>query len=387
MVSIRPFVLVVVCTLSVATATWLVFNQDVPELQSNNLSISEDILQLDNQTFALVKKPREFYFPDDHGPHLKFRTEWWYFTGNVVSSVGEHYGYQFTIFRQANGESVKKTDSDWESNQLYMAHMALTDTENNNFYSDEIFARGAAGLAQVVASPFSAHVDHWSATGKLIPDCTGCLELNIRAEGDGFAIDLDLKSIKPVVYQGDRGFSQKGNTPGNASHYYSLTRMETRGEISIGETTKAVKGLSWMDHEWSTSALDDQLVGWDWVSLQFDDGRELMYYQLRTEDGKAFETSEGTLIDEIGGTERLIVENVEFNPTRIWKNPDTNVSYPVAWTLNIPDKNLFLEIEPVIETQEHDSIFRYWEGAVNVVGTEGTKRIAGSGYLELVGYE
>lgn len=387
MVSIRPFVLVVVCTLSVATATWLVFDQDVPETQSNDLSISEDILQLENQTFALVKKPREFYFPDDHGPHLEFRTEWWYFTGNVVSSVGEHYGYQFTIFRQANGESANETGSDWESSQLYMAHMALTDTENNNFYSDEIFARGAAGLAQVVASPFQAHVDHWSVTGNLTSDCTGCLELNIRAEGDGFAIDLDLKSIKPVVYQGDQGYSQKGNTPGNASHYYSLTRMETRGEISIGEKTKAVKGLSWMDHEWSTSALDDQLVGWDWVSLQFDDGRELMYYQLRTEDGKAFETSEGTLIDEIGGTERLIMENVEFNSTRIWTNPDTNVSYPVAWTLNIPDKNLFLEIEPVIDAQEHDSIFRYWEGAVNVEGMEGTNRIAGSGYLELVGYE
>ncbi len=387
MVSTRSLILVVVCTLSIATATWLVFNQDVPELQSNDLSISEDILQVENHNFALVKQPREFYFPDDHGPHLEFRTEWWYFTGNVISSEGEHYGYQFTIFRQANGESTNMTGSDWESNQLYMAHMALTDAENNNFYSDEIFARGAAGLAQVVATPFSAHVDHWSVTGNLISDCTGCLDLNIRAEGDGFAIDLDLKSIKPVVYQGDRGFSQKGNAPGNASHYYSLTRMETQGKISVGGRVEVVNGLSWMDHEWSTSALDDQLVGWDWVSIQFDDGRELMYYQLRTEDGKSFETSEGTLIDEIGGTDRLKREDVEFNPTRNWTNSGTSVSYPVAWTLKIPDKSISLEIEPVIDAQEHNNVFRYWEGAVNVDGMEGTKRIAGSGYLELVGYK
>ncbi len=387
MVSIRPFVFVAVCMLSVAMAMWLIFNPDVPESQSNDLSISDDILRLDNHNFALVKQPREFYFPDDHGPHLEFRSEWWYFTGNVVSSNGGHFGYQFTIFRQANGESAIRTRSDWESNQLYMAHMAVTDTGNSSFYSDEIFARGAAGLARVVASPFSAHVDRWSATGKLISDCTGCLELNLRASGDGFAIDLDLKSIKPLVYQGDRGFSQKGNAPGNASHYYSLTRMETKGEISIGGMTEAVNGLSWMDHEWSTSALDNQLVGWDWVSLQFDDGRELMYYQLRTEDGNAFETSEGTLIDEIGSTERLMKEDVEFNSMRTWTSPDTNVSYPVAWTLQIQDKNLSLEIEPVMDAQEHDNIFRYWEGAVNVVGTEGTKRIVGSGYLELVGYE
>ena len=387
MASIRPAIFAVICVLLVTAALWIFYSPDPPELESSNLSISEDILQLDNQNFALVRGPREFNFPNDHGPHLEFRSEWWYFTGNVVTSNGEHYGYQFTIFRQANGESKRKTHSDWESNHIYMAHMALTDAANNKFYSDEIFARGAAGLAQVVASPFSAHVDHWSATGRLINDCTGCMALNLRAEGDGFAIDLDLKSIKPVVYQGDRGFSQKGNTPGNASHYYSLTRMETKGNISVRGTIEAVNGLSWMDHEWSTSALDDQLVGWDWVSLQFDDGRELMYYQLRTEDGKAFETSEGTLVDEIGGTERLIKENVEFNSTRTWTNPSTNVSYPVAWTLKIPDKNLSLMIEPMIDAQEHDNIFRYWEGAVNVVGMEGTKRIAGSGYLELVGYE
>lgn len=375
-----------VCVLSVAAATWVLLRPDAPQPRPARLSITEDILQLDDHDFAVVNEPREFVFPEDHGPHPEFRTEWWYFTGNTVSSDGKHYGYQFTIFRQANAKAKTETGSEWETNQIYMAHVALTDTSGNKFHSDEIFARGAAGLARVSASPFVAHVNHWSAEGNLISDCTGCLQLKLQAKADGFSIDLNLKSVKPVVYQADRGYSQKGHAPGNASHYYSLTRMETSGHIHIGDRAEAVSGLSWMDHEWSTSALDDQLVGWDWVSLQFDDGRELMYYQLRTQDGNAFGTSEGTLVDKNGGTERLRIHEIEFQPVRNWTNPHTRVSYPVSWTLNIPNRNLSLEIEPVIDNQEHDRIFRYWEGAVKVAGREGADRIVGSGYLELVGY-
>ena len=382
----RSVIVIAAFVLTVVAVYWYSLIQNPMESESNTLSIAEDILQSENQEFAKVTAPRDFIFPQDHGPHLDYRSEWWYFTGNVVATNGERYGYEFTVFRQASDNSDLETLSKWETDQIYMAHLTLTDAGHRKFYSEERFSRGALGLAQATASPFLAQVGDWSASGSLVSDCTGCLELEIQAAGDGFAINLDLKSLKPVVYQGDRGFSQKGDTIGNASHYYSLTRLETVGEISINGTSKTVTGLSWMDHEWSTSALGDKFVGWDWVSLQFDDGRELMYYQLRTKDGTTSETSEGTLVNRDGTSERLMRERVRFNPTRTWTSQLTDVVYPVAWNLEIPDKNLSLKIEPIIDYQEFDNIFRYWEGAVDVSGTDGTSKIAGSGYLELVGY-
>ena len=361
--------------------------KDPPQSGSYTLSIAEDILQSDDQNFAKIMAPRRFKFPEDHGPHLDYRTEWWYFTGNIGTTNGDRYGYEFTVFRQASSKDKKKTISQWETNQTYMAHLTLTDATNKKFYSDERFSRGALGLAHATASPFSAQVGDWAASGSLVSACSGCLELSIQAAGDDFAIDLDLKSLKPVVYQGDRGFSQKGESVGNASHYYSLTRLETVGEITINGASKPVTGLSWMDHEWSTSALGDKLVGWDWVSLQFEDGWELMYYQLRTKEGTASQTSEGTLVSREGISQRLMTEQVRFIPTRTWTSQMTGIDYPVEWTLEIPDRSLSLKIKPIIDNQEHGNVFRYWEGAVDVSGTDGTKRISGRGYLELVGYE
>ena len=383
----RSVIVIAAFVLTVVAVYWYSLIQNPMESESNTLSIAEDILQSENQEFAKVTAPRDFIFPEDHGPHLDYRSEWWYFTGNIMATDGERYGYEFTVFRQASDNFEKMTLSHWETNQIYMAHLTLTDAGDRKFYSEERFSRGAVGLAQATASPFLAQVGDWSASGGLISDCTGCLELNIQASGDGFAVNLDLKSLKPVVYQGDRGFSQKGDAIGNASHYYSLTRLETVGEISINGISKTVTGLSWMDHEWSTSALGDKFVGWDWVSLQFDDGRELMYYQLRTKDGIASETSEGTLVNRDGTSERLMRERVQFNPTRTWTSQHTGAVYPVAWTLEIPDKNLSLRIEPIIDHQEFGNLFRYWEGAVDVSGTDGSSNIAGNGYLELVGYE
>ena len=373
--------------LSVAVVLFYSLEKDSIDSVTTSFSISEEILQSDSQEFAFVTEPREFQFPEDHGPHMEYRTEWWYFTGNVTAANGNRYGYQFTVFRQASGNKELKTGSEWETDQMYMGHLALTDVNRMNFYSEERFARGGLGLAQASASPFSAQIDSWSAKGRSIPDCEGCLELSIQATGDNFSIDLDLRSIKPVVYQGDQGFSQKGETEGNASYYYSLTRMETTGEVTIDGTGNPVSGLSWMDHEWSTSALGNELVGWDWVSLHLDDGRDLMYYQLRKKDGTAFLTSEGTLVDENGNSTRLMRENVKFEPIRKWKSSKTNIEYPVAWTLAVPGDELSLKVVPVVDDQEHENIFQYWEGAVTVEGTSNNQRIEGTGYLELVGYE
>ncbi len=385
---LRPIViLTVICVMAIVFVWHRMGNQGALNPQPPGLSIARNVLQNEDQDFAVVTGPRKFEFPEDHGPHFEYRSEWWYFTGNLVAGNGDEFGYQFTVFRQANRASDKLTKSEWEASQIYMAHLALTDRREYAFYSDERFARGALGFGRVSATPFSAQVDRWSATGRENTACQGCLDLHIEANGEGYSIDLNLESIKPVVYQGNRGFSQKGSEAGNASHYYSLTRLKTDGVVSIGNESISVSGLSWMDHEWSTSALGNELAGWDWVSLQFTDGRDLMYYQLRTKQGDAFRTSEGTLIDQSGASERLTRDSVIFEPTRHWVSDRTGIRYPIAWSLEIPERNLSLQIEPLMDAQEHDSLFRYWEGAVRVTGQDSAGQIDGVGYLELVGYE
>lgn len=366
---------------------WLGAQTEPAPTDVEGLSISRDILGSTNDKFSMVIAPRPFKFPEDHGAHTDYRSEWWYFTGNLADSNGNEYGYQFTVFRQAIDTEENLTDSDWETNQIFMAHLGLTDVQTGKYFTSERFSRGAAGLAGAVASPFRVWVENWIAAGDLTDQCTGCLSLSIQAENDQFSISLQLSSEKPIVYQGDNGFSQKGDARGNASHYYSLTRLNTQGSVRVAGTESEVVGTSWMDHEWSTSALGENLSGWDWFALQFEDGRDLMFYQLRTNTGDAHSTSEGTMVDAQGKSTRISHDEVQLEATRHWTSEQTGVAYPLAWTMAFPKLGLELEVEPIIDNQERNDTFRYWEGAVRVVGREYGKPITGVGYLELVGYE
>ncbi len=224
------------------------------------------------------------YFHATTAPHPEFKTEWWYFTGNLRTAEERRFGYQLTLFRVAVTPEPPASESAWATNQTYMAHFAVTDVAADGFYHDERFARGALGLAGVNPRPFRAWLEDWHVTedtGSVARGCEGCLNLRISAGNDDADIALSLTSVKPAARHGDNGLSQKSGTAGNASYYYSLTRLATTGTVRIGRQTHTVTGNSWFDHEWSTSALEDDQAGWDWFSLQLSGQDELMLFKLR----------------------------------------------------------------------------------------------------------
>jgi len=379
-----PVVLLVVVLLS---ALFACTTSRSDEAIDSNLSLAE-AMGGDTTGYARADAVRDFVFPDDHGPHPAFKTEWWYYTGNLEAENGRRFGFQFTLFRialtppDADADSIDSTvrATDWATNQLYMGHFAVSDVGGEQFYAAERFSRGAAGLAGAQSPPFRVWLEDWETSG----DSTG-FPMRVRAAQDGAALDLMLDPVKPLVFQGDRGLDPKGDEPGNASYYYSATRMAATGTVTVAGETFDVEGLAWMDREWSTSALGDDQVGWDWFALQLDDGRDLMYYQLRTQDGTPDPESDGVLVGEDGTKTPLYRDDVTLEVTDTWTSP-LGGTYPSGWRLRVPAQDLDLTITPYFEAQELDVSVRYWEGAVRVDGTANGQPIRGSGYVELTGY-
>jgi predicted secreted hydrolase len=330
--------------------------------------------------FARAIAPRDFNFPRDHGPHPEYATEWWYYTGNLDAQDGRHFGFQLTFFRSALAPAAPVRSSDWATTHIYMAHFALADVAGQRFYAFERFSRAAAGLAGAQAEPFRVWLEDWSAAA----GGPSGEQMQLRAAQDGITVDLALAASRPVVLQGERGLSQKGAEPGNASYYYSLTRMETQGAISVGGQRYSVRGLSWMDHEFGTGALDRSAVGWDWFAIQLDDGRDLMYAQLRI--GGDRRTALGLLIAADGSTRSLDMGKVVFDVLDRWQSQRSGASYPSAWRLQIPSAGLDLHITPYLADQELPLTVTYWEGAIKIGGTADGRPASGSGYVELTGY-
>jgi predicted secreted hydrolase len=354
-----------------------------PEPPTAGLDITEILGGGDSGGFARALAPRHFGFPEYHGPHPGFRAEWWYFTGNLSADGGRQFGYQLTFFRNALTADPQARESAWATSQVYMAHFAVTAPGDaaGGFFSHERFARGAGGLAGAELGPFRVWLEDWSAEGGgNIPP------LRLRAAAEEVALDLRLAAGKPPVLQGDRGLSRKGQEPGNASYYYSLTRLPSDGRIVLRGEVYEVAGLSWMDREWSTSSLDKGVVGWDWFSLQLDDGRDLMAYQLRRADGSADPLSAGALVAADGGARTLAGADYRIEPLATWRSPKTGRAYPSRWHLALPAERLELEIEPLLADQELDHSFVYWEGAVRFRGHAAAAPVTGRGYVELTGY-
>ena len=348
------------------------------------LSISQALNGIENADFARVLAPRDFSFPEDHGPHPEYAIEWWYFTGNLDSDRSRHFGFELAIFRIALGPEPRDRGSGWATSQLYLGHFALTDVDNDRFYSFERFSRQALDLAGATFSEeqkFRVWLESWSAEleGSARPT------VRLRAREENIAIDLTLESAKPLTLQGEGGFSQKGAALGNASYYYSITRMPTTGTLSIGQQSFQVKGTSWMDREWSTSALAHDQVGWDWFALQLSDGRDVKIYQLRLQDGGIDPHSSGAIIGADGSMFPLAWDDVEIQALDYWESPRGG-SYPSEWRLNIPSAAIDLVVSPYIKNQELDVSVRYWEGAVQLSGTSYGQPISGSGYVEMTGY-
>ncbi len=350
--------------------------------QTTNHAVINTLTAGASEGYAKVLAPRPFSFPADHGPHDDYKTEWWYFTGNLKDASGRRFGYELTFFRISLSPVKPQSSSAWRTNQIYMAHFALTDADTGRFHAFERFSRGAAGLAGASKEKLHIWLDDWSITPVEGTD----FPLRLQAHEKQIRLDLTLSPAKPIVLQGDRGFSKKGAGPGQASHYYSFTRLPTTGTLQIGNHFYSVAGNSWMDREWSTSALSKDQAGWDWFALQLSDGYDVMFYRLRLKNGQTDSHSAGTLIDVKGGLARLDHNNVSIQPLATWQSPQTGIEYPAKWRLQVPQYDLDLTIEPVIPNQELNLTFKYWEGAVNIQGRHRGKPVSGQGYVELAGY-
>ncbi|MCO4812232.1 MAG: carotenoid 1,2-hydratase [Gammaproteobacteria bacterium] len=330
--------------------------------------------------FARALEPREFVFPADHGPHPEFRNEWWYVTGNLDDEDGKRFGFELTIFRFALAPSVAESTSRWRTENVYISHLAITHVEDERFYVAQRYSRGALGLAGAQAAPFRVWIDDWSIAKR--PDSDAW---QLTASDGDFGIDVELRALQPPILNGIDGLSKKSAEPGNASYYYSITRLGTRGTIRIGEREYTVSGLSWLDREWSTSALAAEQVGWDWFALQLSDGSDLMFYSLRKKDGTQHAASAGTFLATNPNSSHLDADDVEITVLDTWRSPGGG-AYPSKWRLAVPRFGLDLTVEPVIPDQELFTTVRYWEGAVDVDGTHDGAAISGRGYVELAGY-
>ncbi len=334
--------------------------------------------------FSRVYGPSEIVFPRDLGSHDTYQTEWWYYTGNLETANGRPFGFQFTIFRRAltpPTENVALTNSsNWRSNQVYFAHFTVSDVEKQDFYPTERFSRGAAGLAGAEASPYRVWLEDWSATQ------LESGQVQLVAKTDDVALNLLLQETLPPILQGDRGYSVKGSEPGNASIYYSIIQQHTQGTITVGDEVFPVKGLTWKDHEYSTSILSPGTIGWDWFSLQFDEGEALMLYLLRQEDGTINPASGGTFISADGTVQQLNHQDWQLQVLDTWKSPTSQGEYPAQWQLEIPQLDLTLKGKPLMANQELNLSTVYWEGAVEFQGHQAENPVTAKGYVEMTGY-
>jgi predicted secreted hydrolase len=336
----------------------------------------------DTSGFARADGPRLLAFPADYGPHPDFQTEWWYYTGNLEAEGGRHFGYQLTFFRRALLPPTNHPQrlSDWGSSQVYMAHFAMTDVSAGRYQAFERLQRGAAGLAGAQAVPFQVWLEDWSGV-ETAPNV-----YHLHAAQDNLQLDLTLTDVGGPVLQGEQGYSQKGPQPGQASYYYSLPHLASDGTVQVGQSTHIVVGLSWMDHEFSTSALAHDQVGWDWFSIQLSDGSELMVFQIRKPDGSLDPFSGGTWIAQNGETQHLSQNEFKIQALGTWKSPHSGATYPALWSVKVPQLGLDLQIDPWLADQELNVSYSYWEGAGHVQGQRLGQPVTGNGYVELTGY-
>lgn len=332
--------------------------------------------------YVSATAPRTFSFPADHGPHPGFRNEWWYLTGNLDALDGERFGFELTIFRFLLApHNERPVMSRWQSDEVYIGHFAISDVRNTQFHVAQRVSRGSMGLAGARAQPLRIWVEDWSLAA--MPDAPHTWR--VTAGDQDLSLDLRLTPQKPPVLNGQDGLSRKSAEAGNASYYYSMSRLQSEGSLQIGAQRFTVSGASWLDREWSSSALSKEQSGWDWFALQLEDGTDLMYYQLRRLDGSRDPLSAGTWIDSEGIAKHLDADDVEIVVTDFWKSP-LGGRYPAGWRLTLPGIDLRLEVAPAINNQELNTTVRYWEGAVDVSGARNGNRLGGRGYVELTGY-
>ncbi|HEY1233077.1 MAG TPA: lipocalin-like domain-containing protein [Candidatus Binatia bacterium] len=326
---------------------------------------------------------RKITFPEDHYSHPNFKTEWWYYTGHLETESGTRYGYQVTFFRFGLRDRQNEAKEKPPFSELYMAHFALSDINGKEFRYRERINRGYNGKAGAATDRYLVWNEDWKVAGDHNNH-------KIQVSDRGAELQLNLKSLKPPVLHGSNGLSQKAAGEGRASYYYSLTRMQTDGALTIDGKTEKVRGLSWMDHEFGSNQLGEDQVGWDWFSIQLDDRTELMLYLMRRKDGTVDPHSSGTLVKADGLMRHLKLNEYRVEVLGRWRSPASGADYPMRWRVTIPAEQVELEINPAFQNQElitnRSTRVTYWEGAVDVGGTARGKSVSGAGYVEMTGY-
>ncbi len=353
--------------------------QTPPAAELQEVDYSPEILE----GFTYADGSRRLTFPADFGAHPDFRTEWWYYTGNLTTPNSRPFGFELTVFRVGLVPPTfdMPDDSAWYGDSLYFAHFALSDIAANEFHAYERYSRPGPGLAGAQASPYRVWLEDWGIAE------TGKDSYHLQAAQGGIAIDLNLTDEMGIILHGEDGYSRKGREATNASYYYSQPRLRAEGTVRVQGETHQVSGLAWKDHEFSTGILDKEQIGWDWFSLQFDNGQALMLFQLRETGGAASDSSSGTFIDAGGVSKSLQNENFRITVLDQWLSPHTGGVYPSAWQIQLEEPACLLEIRPWMADQEVNfPAVTYWEGAVRFEGTCAGKPVKGNGYIEMTGY-
>lgn len=333
--------------------------------------------------FTVADGSRPLTFPADFGAHPDFRTEWWYYTGNLATADGRPFGFELTIFRVGliPPTTPLPEDSAWYDHSLYFAHFAISDIAANTFYAYERYARPGPGLSGAQGSPYRVWLEDWQVV-ETAPNAH-----RLQASQDAIALDLTLTDALGVILHGENGYSRKGQSPTNASYYYSQPRLRAQGTLQVQGVAYPVSGLAWKDHEFSTGVLDAGQIGWDWFSLQFNDGSALMLFQLREASGAVSASSSGTFIRADGSTLSLENANFTITVTNRWRSPRTGGNYPAGWQIELTDPVCSITIQPWMSDQEiHFPAVTYWEGAVRFEGRCNDRPVSGNGYIELTGY-
>ncbi|WP_085586755.1 MULTISPECIES: lipocalin-like domain-containing protein [unclassified Pseudomonas] len=321
------------------------------------------------QGFTPVVPGRVFSFPVDHGPHEGFRIEWWYVTANLKDGQGNEFGVQWTLFRSALNAAAPQPG--WANQTIWLGHAAVTSA--NVHHAAERYARGGTGQAGVRLAPFEAWIDEWrfaEQAGEALND------LQLSAQDQSFSYRLHLTTDRPLVLQGDHGYSRKSEQ-GQASYYYSQPFFRAEGTLQIDGQRYTVSGPAWLDREWSSQPLTADQTGWDWFSLHLDSGEQVMLYRMRQKDGAPYLT--GTWIGADGQPQTLSAAQIVLTPKDTAKVAGR--AMPVRWTVAIPDKRLDLTLDALNPDAWMNLRIPYWEGPVRLSGSHG-----GQGYLEMTGY-
>ena len=329
----------------------------------------------------------QYSFPRDHGSHPTYKTEWWYYTGHLQSKTGRSFGFELTFFRRAMPpEDIKTLPSKWSIHHVYLAHFAVTDITGKGFHFSEKLSREGLGKAGADESQLHVWIDDWRAEAET--DQAGIHTLTAHDGTHG--LTLTLQPAKPLITHGVNGISRKEAGTDHASHYISFTRLATTGSLTINGESFDVTGTSWMDHEFGSSDLGNDQVGWDWFSIQLEDNTELMLYRMRRADGSSDLASSGTIVSKDGRARHLTVTDFHIDSTDTWTSSESKGTYPSRWRLTIPSLDLALHVTPLLADQElrtsHSTNVTYWEGAVAVTGTTQGQPVNGHGYVELTGY-